>query len=154
MKLHSMHYFMGRTITYSDDSSAKIDHNLKRPSLGLWNSNVVSSLLNRQVKYAMHCLRVETTQEILEELDKNLRTRDHAFWPMAFSVIIILCICMEEAQMAMNGIFIHKRTHQPSEATSSEEMVETCRKLDKYPYRHVTEFFHAIFQTEKSMSPI
>ena len=146
--LHSMHYFMGRTITYSDDSSATITQKLKRPSLCLWNSNVVSNLLNRQVKFAMHSLRVETTNEILKYLETQLRTRDKGFWATAFSIIIILCMCMEEAQMAMNGIVMHKRTHQ-NEALSPEIMVGKCRKLDEYPFRHATELFHATFKTRK-----
>ena len=153
MTVYAMHYFMGRTITYSDDSSTNVSRNLKRPSLSLWNSNLISHLLNRQVKFAMHKLRVETTEEIFDELEKRLKTRDKAFWATGFSVIIILCICMEEAQVAVNGLAMHKRTHQPKEAPSSEEIVDIYRKLDDYPFRHLTELFHAIFKTQKDPSP-
>jgi hypothetical protein len=105
----------------------------------------------------MHRLRVEATKEILGELEKQLKTRNKKFWATGFSVIIILCICIEEAQMAVNGLVMHNnnnnRTHQPEDAPLlAEEVMDIYRKLDDYPFRHVTEFFHAIFKTQKNPS--
>jgi len=147
--LYSMHYFMGRAITYSDDSSTRISHNLKKPSLKLWNSDLISPLLNRQIKFAMHKLRVETTKDIFDDFEKQLKTRKKEVWATCFSVIVILCMCMEEAQIAVNLLFVHKRTYEPKEVPPTKEVMDIYRNLDDYPFRHLTELFHATFKTQK-----
>jgi hypothetical protein len=100
----------------------------------------------------MQKLRKQLTREVLDELEQKLRTRNKRAWTTCFSVIIILCICIEEGQIAMNGILMHKREFEPKEAPASEEVVEVCRKLDEKLFRHVTELFHAVFRTHKYRS--
>jgi hypothetical protein len=101
----------------------------------------------------MHELLVETTREILDELETELKTKSKGVWATCFSVIIVLCICIEEIQTAGNGFLMHMRVHQLEDAPSSKDVVEICRKLDDFAFRHMTELFHAIFKTHKYPSP-
>lgn len=141
---------MGTTITFSSGSSRKVKENLKgRP--GSWGSNLLSPPLNRQVKSKMHGLRVQLTQEVLSGLEKTIKTRSKEAWITSFSVIILLCICMEQAQIAIDGLFMHKKEHQPEEdIPASEIVVDMYRKFDDHLFRHLTEFFHEVFRTRKS----
>jgi len=151
--LYSTYYFIGRRITYAGDSGTRIHQGLNRPMVNEWDSNLVSHLLNRQIKCAMQKLRKQLTRDVLEDLEEVLRSRRKAAWATCFSVITILCICIEEGQIAMNGILMHKRTFEPEDAPSSNEVIEACLELDAWLFRHMTELFHAVYKTHKYPSP-
>jgi hypothetical protein len=147
--LYSINYFMGRRITYADDSIIKVSQSLTRPAVNTWDSNFVSHLLNRQIKCAMQKLRKQITREVLEELEEKLRRKTNKAWATCFSVIVIVCIIIEEGQIAMNGILMHKRQFEPEAAPSARRVLEACHELDARLFRHMTELFHAVFKTQK-----
>jgi hypothetical protein len=100
MKLYVMHYFMGRLITIADGSGEEAFHSLQMPMKLLYDLSSTSQLLNRQLKHTMFVLLKETTRRVLENLEKELRSRTRASWAPCFCVILILCICAEELQVA------------------------------------------------------
>jgi hypothetical protein len=151
--LHNVYYFMGRSITFTDRSAEQVASSLRKPVLRPYERYLISRLLNRQVKSAMHSLQRDLTREVLEELEKDLKKRSKAVWATCFCVISILCICMEDVQVAINGFLLHKRVNRPEiKPTSAEECIEICRKLDDLPFDHLVRLFHGIYKTQKTPS--
>lgn len=148
--LYSINYFIGRRITYADDSIIKVSQSLTRPAVNTWDSNLVSHLLNRQIKCAMQKLRKQITREVLEELEQELRGKTNKAWATCFSVIVIVCIIIEEGQIAMDAILMHKREFEPQRAPSANIVIGACHELDARLFRHMTELFHAVYKTHKS----
>jgi hypothetical protein len=148
--LHAMHYFMGRSIIYTPASAVTVLQGLRRPTARAWDSSSISGILNRQLKSAMITLLQGVTREILEDLEKELRTRSKAVWATCFCTVCIIIFCMEEVQIATDGFVMHKNLHGPGgNAPSPEEAIEICRKLDDLPYYYLIELFHGVYKTRK-----
>jgi hypothetical protein len=154
MMLDAMYYFMGTTLTITDLSKQYIGEHLRKPTAQSYDSSLVSRLLNRQIKSAMHSLRRELMREVLEGLDRELKTKSKEAWATCFCVASILCICLEEAQISMDAFTMHTRVHgAESESPSSEATIETCRKLDELLFKHLLELFHGIYKTRQTCKP-
>jgi len=151
MMLYSMPCVMVRTVIYFGDSGTdlKVIQNFRQSSLTVWDSCTISRLLNQQAQSAMHKVYIETAKEILDGLQKALKSRTKAVWTTCFSVIIILFICIERTQIGISRFLVQKRIHRPEATPPSEELMDICRKLDEYPVRHLMELFHATFRTRK-----
>ena len=99
----------------------------------------------------MHALRREVMTEVLEELERELRSKSKAAWATCFCVTSILCICMEYAQTAMDAFTMHTRLHgAEKESPSSEATIEACRKLDKLLFRQLLAIFHTIYKSHQT----
>jgi hypothetical protein len=144
---------MGWTITLTEQSLRHIDTCLRRPSLRLCGSNLISRLLNSQVKSAMLVLLREVTQDILDELEKQIKSRERSAWTTSFSVISILCICMEDAQIAIDGFTMHNKIHGiDNNVPTLQDHIEACRKLDDLLFEHLSRLFHGVYKSNKSSS--
>jgi hypothetical protein len=101
----------------------------------------------------MHTLLREMTIEVLEELEMNLKARSKASWATSFCTVSILCICIEELQIAMNGFSMYMNNHGAKEDIPSvKDSVEVCQKLDDKPFIHLIALFHDIYETRKLAS--
>ena len=141
---------MGRTITFTSTSAKNIASRLRNPVSEPYDPHSISRLLNRQLKSDMHTILREITNDVLEELEKNLKTKSKASWALSFCVVSILCICMEEIQIAINGFGMHTRFHgAETDIPSSQDSIEVCLKLDAKPFNHVIGLFHGVYQTRK-----
>jgi hypothetical protein len=141
---------MGRTITFTSASARQMSSRLRNPVSRPYDSRLISRLLNRQIKSAMHTLLREVTSEVLEELEMDLKTRSKASWATSFCAISILCTCIEELQIAMNGFVMHMKLHGAEEDIPSvKDSVEVCQKLDDKPFIRLIELFHLVYQTRK-----
>ena len=149
MMLYAMHYFMGRTITYTPTSATDVLQALKKPMARTWEAKTISLPLNRQLKCVMNTLLQGLTRKIFEDLEKELKTRNTMVWATCFCTVCILCFCIEEVQIQTNGFVMHKRQHDPDGSPPSEEAIMICRKLDDLPYTHMVELFHGVFKTRK-----
>ncbi|KAF4631616.1 hypothetical protein G7Y89_g6514 [Cudoniella acicularis] len=150
MMLYTAMYFLGRTITYSSDPVTEILPYLRRPAIREWDSSPISHLLNRQLKSAMHLLIRELIRDVLEDLERELRTRSKTVWGMSFCVVLILCFCMEDTQKNATGTVMHKRQFGTGERIpSSAEAIEVCRKLDDLPFEHLKTLFHGVYRSQK-----
>lgn len=153
MVLYTLHYVMGRNITYSPRSGEKVIQHLRKPTSRAYESNLISRLLSRQIKSAMHSLLREVTRDLLEDMEKDLRTRSRTTWAPCFCVISILCMCIEEVQIATNGFTLHTQVHGPhTNHPSSEATIEICRRLDDLPFVHLMELFHGIYKTQRPLT--
>jgi hypothetical protein len=148
--LNAIYYFMGTTLTITNVSKEYVTERLQKPNMRSYDSNLISRLLNRQIKSAMHAFRRELMREVLEELERELKTKSKAAWAICFSVASVLCICVEEAQTAMDAFTMHTRVHGAErESPSSEATIETCRKLDDLLFSYLLDLFHGIYKTHQ-----
>lgn len=147
MQLHAMHYFMARILTFTKDSASMVK-TVSRNDLGLeLPSDVISSrLLNRQLKYAMHILHRRQTKTVLQEFERHLKIREQAGWPISFCVVLILCLCIEDIQIAANNFVFTDA--EISQGLRSESYKACCQLEDK-PYRQCTQLFHDMYRSYK-----
>jgi hypothetical protein len=142
-----MHYFMARILTFTKDSASMVTR-VSRNELGLdLPSEVISSrLLNRQLKYAMHILHRRQTKTVLQEFERHLKKREQAGWPISFCVVLILCLCMEDIQIAANNFVFSDA--EISQGLRSESY-KACWQLEDKPYRQCTQIFHDMYRSYK-----
>jgi hypothetical protein len=164
MALHAMHYFMGRSIATVDGTGRDACNSLHNSPLLPYDLEKGPKLLIRQIKHSMHSLLQETTREVLDALEKELKTRSKASWAPCFRTIAILCICIEELQVAIDGFVVQKITQKrESKCTSREDAHDIARKLDDLFYTDCKTLFHDIYRScrtkkgrkyEQSFNPI
>lgn len=151
--LYAMHRFMGWTIKLTDQSLERAICSLRTPGFRAYQTRLISRLLNSQLKSAMLVLIREVTREVLEKLERELFTRNDSVWAICFFVISILCMCMEDAQIAMDGFFMHSKYHGTTVSSPSYgERIEACRKLDDHLFTHLNKLFHGVFKSDKKLS--
>jgi hypothetical protein len=150
MTVYSTFVFTASTIRVTDASASLIARKLSYPTLQLYGSKIVSRLLNRQLKFAMNTLLREKMREVLRDLEKALKRRDKFLWGTTFCVVSILCICIEEVQIALDEFAVHIFQHgSPTERLSSSYIVEKCQELDEIPYVHHSRFFHGVYKNSQ-----
>jgi len=163
-----MHSFMGRSLTIISTEEQK---ELFEPSKEKWQQlpfgidfEVPSRLLNRQIKYVMHVLLQETTVKVLVRLEKEMKTKSKTFWASSFCTILLLCLCVEEVQIAIDGFSVYCHS-QPERVNplSRDAVLCLARQLDDRLIADCKTLFHSIHKThkgprgsknEKSFNPI
>jgi len=147
MSMYVMFYFMASAIKLAEISADCIVQRFQRPTVRLFDSRLVSRLLNRQIKSAMHALLRTKTREVLEELDRTLKRRDQSMWGAAFCTVSILAICMEEVQIAMDGLGLHmRRQGAAGNELSSSYIIGKCRELDDVLFVYLNKSFHGVYR--------
>jgi len=150
MMIHIGHLFKDTTITLTEASC--INSRTCPPTSLPKNSetNVVSKLLNRQLKCAMNEVIQRYTGEVLRDLEKLLTTRSEKNWATCFCVISILCICMENVQNAIDGFVMYLRTGGSDGAVpSSTDGITLCQILDDCAFAHLIIQFHFLYKSEQ-----
>lgn len=100
----------------------------------------------------MNFLREEFAREILADLERELKSRNRAFWSTGFCVISILCICMEEAQISIDGLVMHELVFNTDASQPSlEDSVGLCQKLDGLAFGHLSQLFLGVYKTNKGI---
>jgi hypothetical protein len=151
--IYAMHCFMGRTVALTKQSLERVIHQLRKPSLQAYQTNLISRLLNSQVKSAMHGLMREVTWDVLEKLERELKTRKKTVWATSFCVISILCISIEDAQNAIDGFGMYTKFLGANFSSFSHgDCIQACRKLDDCLFAHLKDLFHGVFRTKKALS--
>ncbi|CZR53493.1 uncharacterized protein PAC_03372 [Phialocephala subalpina] len=154
MMLHAIYKFMATTLTITESSKRQLGDSLRKPARIEYDSSIASRLLNRQIKSAMHALRERLMREVLEELEGDLKTKSKAVWTPCFCVALILCMCVEEAQIAMDAFAMHTRVlGAVQDAPASETTIESCLKLDDLLFNHLLELFHGVYKTHQTSKP-
>ena len=136
MMLYAMHYYMScistctlKQVPYTEGRTTKI--------------------LNEQIKCVLNSLMQETTREILESLEKELRTRTKASWQTLVCAILILSICIEAVQVGTDEYIVQNTVNGNITAMTRDAAIEACRNLDDLLFKHCTDLFHGIYRTSK-----
>lgn len=133
LMLHAIHYFMGSLVTFTPDSAEKVY--AKSPNYNVPPEPFLSSrLLNRQLKCVMHRLHIELTREVLEGLEKSLRSRTRDAWGPSFAAILVLSLCIEGLQTAVDTFVVCDLIKEEQASKLRREMsAEACREVEEYP---------------------
>jgi hypothetical protein len=96
---------MGSLVTFTSDSATNAYERV--PQYGIPPEPYLSSrLLNRQLKFVMHRLHRDITRELLEGLEKSMRSCTKNAWGPSFCAILVLCLCIEGLQTAADTFVI------------------------------------------------
>jgi len=97
-------------------------------------------------------LQLELTMEVLEELQAELRRKSKGLWATLFCVIIILSMCMEAVQLAIDGFIVQGLLRKDATGTSSESRADGFqigRRLDHLLFGDCLDIFHMIYRSGK-----
>ena len=98
----------------------------------------------------MHILLQETTRQVLGSLEKELKLRTKASWAPCFCTILLLCICTEELQVAVDGFAVHTVLNKDRIPPISRETgIQVSRKLEHLLYADCANLFHSIYRSRK-----
>jgi uncharacterized protein (UPF0297 family) len=159
MKLHAMHFFMSRIISFTDESARKVVESLRIPMQLPYRRSLSSKLLMHQIKREMHVLQWELTMKVLKGLQKEFKTKSKVSWATSFCVILILSMCMEAVQIAIDGFIVQKLLEENginTLPTSRDDGFHIGRRLDDMPFEDCREIFHMVYRSsnERGFNPI
>jgi hypothetical protein len=149
MMLYAGYRFMNTSVRFTHASLSTIKSNIRNPPVRNITTRVISRLLNRQLKYAVNDVMKRETRSLLEDLQKELHRKSKSSWATTFCVLLILCICIEEVQTAMEGLVLHSRENAGTVNPDGEDAILVCRRLDDLPFAHMCELFHMVFKSHK-----
>jgi hypothetical protein len=147
--LHSIHYFLKSLPTLTEESANKIYPEMEM--FGAPRERYLSSrLLNRQIKYAMHKLSRDITIEVLEGLERTMRSRTRDSWGTSFCAFLVLCLCMEGLQIASDIFVICDMQKEGVHSTLTRgQSLSACRKIDENPFNQCKKLFHDIYRSHR-----
>jgi hypothetical protein len=148
LKLHAMHYFMSRVVTLTEDSVMRV-REVMEDHTSMGDPHMSSPLLNHQIKCAMHKVHQETTKAVLEGLERSLRRRSKDSWGPSFCAILILCLCIEDLEIAAD-IFVACAIMEdglPS-TYNRKQSLDVCTSLEELPFALITRLFHAVYRSQ------
>lgn len=146
--LHAMHFFMSRLITFTNASAKEVIGRLQNPSVLPFKPTLTSTLLNLQIKQAMQSLRHDITGDVLTSLERLIEgPKTIPNWIDTFCVILLLCICIEAAQVENDNYTVAALRSDP---TCGKSRAATCHALDKVPFKELTDLFHLAYKMHKS----
>lgn len=148
LRLHAIHHFMGRLLSFTPECTEQL-----LQSWGWQNSPQFkffsSRLLTRQIKFAMHLVHRSLNDEVLRQLHDGVRKKSPELWTSSFCTILILCLCAEELQVAVDGFTTFTISRQSgSSKRASQNGLETCRRLDE-TIEMFMDVFHDVYSTRK-----
>jgi hypothetical protein len=148
--LLALGYFISSPLDLSDESVVRVQEVLRISSSSPVVPGITSEVLDHQVKFCMHKLSQEISLSVLDELEKQLKTRSKGVWGQCFCAILVLCLHMELVQaVAVASEVSSMENDGLALPFNLERSLETCRKLDEYPFRHMVELFHGVYRTQK-----
>lgn len=138
---------MTRSLLFTDDSAKRAMRSLKSPIQLPYSPDVSSRLVTRQVKHVMYTLLHQVTAEVLEGLEKELRTRTRSSWATSFCIILVLSMYAEMVQVVTDVRLV--RAIGEGSSVSRDTSIEICRILDDVPIAQCSDIFHAVYRTSK-----
>jgi hypothetical protein len=144
---------MSRVISFTPESAQKVVQSIRSPIQRPYKYNVSSKLLNYQIKRELNMLQQELTSEILEKLQTELRRRSKASWATSLCVILILSMCMEAVQIAIDGFIVQKMLESNGTnrlSMSRDDGIHIARRLDNRPFKDCMDIFHMIYRSGES----
>jgi hypothetical protein len=133
---------------FTGSSTASILSKLQSdlPDTGLFSSR----LLNLQLKGGMYNLALQMTAKVLSQLEKVFRNRDKTLWPVSFAAMLVLCLCIEQAQVLTDShIEFLKSSGHSALAGLDGEPQRCCQALEDGPFAQLTHVFHLRYRTNK-----
>jgi hypothetical protein len=85
----------------------------------------------------MNSLLEDLTKEVLEGLDKQLRQKKTKAWAICLCIFLVLCMCAEEIEVAVDAFVIFKASSEDGHPNPIvQDGTEACGKLEKETLEH------------------
>jgi len=143
---------MKTLVTFSEESATRVYQTLQ-PFGAPLDPFLSSRLLSRQIKYAMHKLSREITVEVLEGLERSMRSRTKDSWGSSFCAFLVLCLCMEGLQIACDIYVVCDMEKCQKDGSSSAynrtQSYQASMKVDENPFSQCKRLFHDIYRSHK-----
>ncbi|KAG9235680.1 hypothetical protein BJ875DRAFT_264020 [Amylocarpus encephaloides] len=149
LMLHAIHYYMKSFVTLTEESANNVYPVMQ--FYGVTREMYMSSrLLNRQIKYAMHKLSREITGDVLEGLERAMRSRTKDSWGTSFCTFLVLCLCMEGLQIASDTYVVCDMQRAGANSIyNRQQSVDACRNIDENPFSQCKRLFHDIYKSHR-----
>jgi hypothetical protein len=132
--MNRIQHIMGRKFVVNRLSAVKsLDHQSELPPVASLSARV----LTRQIKGIMNLLLEDLTKKVLRKLDGQLRKKRTEDWPIFLCTFLVLCMCAEELQVAVDAFVLfksHSKDGDPSHI--AQDGREACGKLEKESLEH------------------
>ncbi|RDL41411.1 uncharacterized protein BP5553_01390 [Venustampulla echinocandica] len=147
LMLHAIRYYMKSLVTLSEESASVVYSSLPdSPPYYSQTAYPCSRLLNRQIKYAMDKLSREITRKVLQGLERTMRSR--LSWGPSFCVLLLLCLCMEELEIAAHIFVVSDIEKEGAKSAYNRRQSSTaCQILEDNPFLQFKRLFHDIYRT-------
>ena len=121
---------MHRSFAFTEDSAIEAIQSLQNPSNVLPHQPfITAALLNRQIIVVINLLLEGVIGDLFEGLDWGLRN-SRASWAICFCANIILCILVEQVQIAIDAIVVDKISSGRDAADTRKSGIESCQALE------------------------
>jgi hypothetical protein len=146
-----MNYMMQRSIAFTEDSAIEAIQSLQNPSNVLPHQPfITATLLNRQIKALINLLLEEYIGDLFRGLERRLRN-SRTSWAICFCANIILCMHVEQVQIAIDAIVVDKISSGRDAADTRKDGIESCQALEELPMKYSWTLFYGI---QRKYNPI
>jgi hypothetical protein len=144
-----MDYMMDRSFAFTDDSAVKAIQSLQNPSTVYPHQRfITAALLSRQVKVAINLLLEDYIGDLFEGLERKSR-KNRASWAICFCTNLILCILVEQVQIAIDAIVIDNGGQDAADIR--KRGITACQALEELPMKYSWTLFDGI---QRKYNPI
>ena len=139
--VNRIRYVIDHFINFSEESAYVALGNLQDPpATPLSTSNLSARVLSRQLKAVFHSLQEELQKEVLEQSNKELNEKNKDDWPLCLCILLVLCMCVEGIQAAVDGFVLKTISDDGGDATKPcvirQVGIEVCCNLEEYVLAH------------------
>jgi hypothetical protein len=139
-----MNYMMQRRLAFSEDSAIEAIQSLQNPSNVLPHQPfITAALLNGQIKALINLLLKEYIGDFFGGLEWRLRN-SRTSWAICFCANIILCMLVEQVQIAIDAIVVDKISSSRDAADTRKGRIESCQALEELPMKYSWTLYSGI----------
>jgi hypothetical protein len=145
-----MNYAMSREILMCEDSVERTFQGLRNPVQFPIQPNLVSSFIDRLVRYELYLMLVETARDVLKDLEEALQSKDKKLWASCLCGVLIICLCGELTQLDQNMNNIYEIQKLGEElGTSRHTSIGYCRQVEYHLVGHYVNKFHSCYKSQQ-----
>lgn len=146
--VNRLHYILGQTITFSDESVSEAVRSLQNVATNLPPlSRLTARVLAKQMKGAMNDLLEDLTKELLDKFNWNLRNNEPETWALCLLTHLILCMCAELVQVQVDAFIVFRIDGGGDPVTIRQIGTEVCRRLEMVTLEHSWELIRGKLKT-------
>jgi hypothetical protein len=135
--VNRLHYAKAQLLTFSEDSASEALKNLQNPPAIPLPPNLSARMMNRQIKGGFHLVLEDLQPKVIDDFDWELRHKRKDTWALCLCTFLVLCLCVEEIQVAVDGFAQYKISNEGGNPTLIRQFAtEICRRLEKETLGH------------------
>jgi hypothetical protein len=143
MRVYWIYYTMGRIIAFNGESVSEAINSLHNPStVSPSQQFITAAVLSRQIKSALYLLLEESVGDLLEGLEKVLRSNTRTNWAIAFCANLVLALLVEQLQIATDAKVMHEISKEGQDSARTRKVgTEACQLLEEMPIKYSWTLF-------------